>query len=549
MSTKNVLAQELQSKIPDSLTEKTSKQLIDRIKSSSSTKSKIYENVLYNYADSALSLAQHSYDIASFFYNEEQYERSIYYLDKAVVFAKEIKNDSLLCKYFIKSGNAYLKEWKHQKSLDYYYQAINIAQKKGSIRHELIANSGIAIIHRRMEQYDKALDVCKKSLLLTENSSDKNTTNHVNLLTIISEIYLDQKKYDSVLHYADIGISMGESLDHPIGKIDLYTKKGIVSFYRDTIPEALSYFYLAEDILVKEKVTQKKSILNLNYFLARCFYAEKEHNKAISYLQKITSILEEKDSRNLRVIEVYRLLADCYLEIGNKEKSIYWLQKLMKLQDQFQDEKNKTVNKLHHKNTQELGNEIAALKEQKKKEEQYKEYTFFILIAVCIALIFIIFKYFRKQKNNTVRFNKLIERINALETKEKNQSKTVVINDKKVNDVLNGLHKLEHQEYFLNTDCDLRSMSKKVKTNTTYLSKIIKEHKADSFNDYINDLRIEYALKRLKNDKKFRSFSVKSIALELGYKTDNSFTKHFKSKTGLNPSYYIKKISTNDSSS
>ncbi len=92
-------------------------------------------------------------------------------------------------------------------------------------------------------------------------------------------------------------------------------------------------------------------------------------------------------------------------------------------------------------------------------------------------------------------------------------------------------------------------MSKKVKTNTTYLSKIIKTHKAASFNDYINDLRIEYALKRIKNDKKFRSFSVKSIALEIGYKTDNSFTKHFKSKTGLNPSYYIKKINNQDHNS
>ncbi|MDH7447467.1 helix-turn-helix domain-containing protein [Aquimarina sp. 2201CG14-23] len=521
----------------DSLTTKSPKQLIEYIQHSTLEESKIYEIALNKISDSDLILAQQHYSIALFFYKKEEYERSVYYLNKTAKLAKKIEDDTFLSKCYIKLGNAYLKDWKNQKSLDSYDLALKILQKNKNIKYELAVNSGMAMILRRMQQLDKALEVCKNALLLIENSSYKNSIDHVNFITIISETYLDQKKYDSVLHYADIGIAMSKPLDYSIGHIDLLTKKGIVAFNRNKLPQALHHLYLAEDILINKKITQKNSILNLYYFLASCFYEQKEYNKAISYLKNTESLLEEKDSRNIRFIDINKLFAKCYKVIDKKQESIY-LEKVVALQAQLQDATNKTVTKLHKQDTQKLENTLKA---------RYKEYVFFILLFVCAFLMFILFKYFRKQKNNKVHFDTLIQKINALESKEKNHTKiqTVVINDEKVNDVLNGLHKLETQEFFLNTDCDLRSMSKKVKTNTTYLSKIIKTHKAESFNDYINDLRIEYALKRLKNDKKFRSFSVKSIALEIGYKTDNSFTKHFKSKTGINPSYYIKKINSN----
>ena len=120
--------------------------------------------------------------------------------------------------------------------------------------------------------------------------------------------------------------------------------------------------------------------------------------------------------------------------------------------------------------------------------------------------------------------------------------KRQVIDNDKVVAVLKGLDKLEQEEFYLKSKCNLHTIAKKVKTNSTYLTKIIHTHKGKKFNEYITDLRITYALHRLKNDKKFRAFSVKSIAIELGYKSDGAFAKHFKAKTGLNPSYYISNI-------
>ena len=39
-----------------------------------------------------------------------------------------------------------------------------------------------------------------------------------------------------------------------------------------------------------------------------------------------------------------------------------------------------------------------------------------------------------------------------------------------------------------------------------------------------------------------RRYLIEAIALEIGYKSTDSFVKHFKNKTDLNPSYYIKQL-------
>ena len=106
------------------------------------------------------------------------------------------------------------------------------------------------------------------------------------------------------------------------------------------------------------------------------------------------------------------------------------------------------------------------------------------------------------------------------------------------------MEKLKEQKYFLKQECNSYNVAKKIKTNTSYLSKVINSHFQKNFNTYINDLRINYAIVRLKNDSRFRSFSIQSIAEELGYKSADSFTKYFKQDTGLNPSFYIKQLNT-----
>ncbi len=114
--------------------------------------------------------------------------------------------------------------------------------------------------------------------------------------------------------------------------------------------------------------------------------------------------------------------------------------------------------------------------------------------------------------------------------------------DPKIEAILTKLEEFEDKELFLDNDSTLVEVAKKIQTNTTYLSKVINTYKEKSFTAYITDLRVDYAIERLSHDRKFRSFTIGAIAQEIGFKRSESFSKAFKVKTGLYPSYFVKEL-------
>ena len=150
-----------------------------------------------------------------------------------------------------------------------------------------------------------------------------------------------------------------------------------------------------------------------------------------------------------------------------------------------------------------------------------------------IVIGFLLYKQFLKKKVEVIPEEKSIP---------KKEPQNTIKSDKTVDEILQKLKNLEAQEFYLNPKYNLYATAKKIDTNTTYLSSILNTHEKMTFTEYLNNLRIQYTLNRLENDKKFRLYTIKAIAKEVGYKSHGSFSRAFKAKTGENPSTYLKKI-------
>ncbi len=548
--TSSIRAQETTFIIPDSLNNNTPKELIERITASESQELSVYEKTLLNNPDKDETIAKQYYRIAFHFYDDTNYKKAIQYFTKVIEVAKEPKDTNLLNVIYLNIGNAYKLLGEDAHALDFYYAFLELSQKQGNIDFEFIAYTNIAIIYRRMGQFKEALQKSLYALRFIDKTSDKNRENHVNNLTVISETYLDLKVYDSVIYYADKGLKISDSIEYTLGTVDLWIKKGIVFHEKEAYDKAFDYLFKAKNLLDTNQIKNSfNQYIYTNYFIASCFHNQEDYDKAITYLQKNIDLPKKEKSKETYLLNTYFLIAKAYQKTDQADNALYWYDEYTRLQNESKEDKNKIVTKIYEKETQEFKDEITLLKSNKEQSEQKAKYSMIIMIVISIALLFIVFTYFKKQYSNKALFNNLINKISHLESQKtiipkttKETTKEIVINDKKLERILKGLDKLEQQEFFLRSDCSLRTIAKKVKTNITYLSKIINTHKEKSFSDYINDLRINYALKRLKDDKQFRSFSVTSIATELGYKCDHSFAKHFKSKTDLYPSYYIKQL-------
>ena len=85
----------------------------------------------------------------------------------------------------------------------------------------------------------------------------------------------------------------------------------------------------------------------------------------------------------------------------------------------------------------------------------------------------------------------------------------------------------ETQKGFTDSKITLNNLSKKLKTNSNYLSRTINFHKGKNFSTYLSDLRINHAINILKEQPKFREYTIKAIAYEVGFKRVETFTIAF----------------------
>ncbi|WP_158606012.1 helix-turn-helix domain-containing protein [Taibaiella sp. KBW10] len=105
--------------------------------------------------------------------------------------------------------------------------------------------------------------------------------------------------------------------------------------------------------------------------------------------------------------------------------------------------------------------------------------------------------------------------------------------------LLKDLYRFEQKYIYLKSDITLPYLAARLKTNTKYLSSIINEHKGKDFNNYINELRINYIIAKLQTEPIYRDYKIAYLAQESGFSGHSKFATNFKQITGISPSAFI----------
>ena len=211
-----------------------------------------------------------------------------------------------------------------------------------------------------------------------------------------------------------------------------------------------------------------------------------------------------------------------------------------------------------YKNIQELSlpkkmiqtDSVAVLKQQEalissliKKQEAF-EVKYFILIGIMLFLV-LLFGILCVNKRGDKRLNKIVALLekNQKSTEDTNEAakdNSLDIDPVIVHTILENLKAFEKERGFLHPKITLYEFAKKLQTNTKYLSKVINTYKLKSFRNYINDLRIQYSIERLKKHTNYRNYTVQAMAKEAGFSNRESFSKAFQRKTGATVSDFLK---------
>jgi len=202
----------------------------------------------------------------------------------------------------------------------------------------------------------------------------------------------------------------------------------------------------------------------------------------------------------------------------------------------------------------ELVSEKERLLEEFEKDRFLKNNTILFLIILSIVLVLAASYGFRKSYVNKKRFQKLLEQqkkpkeeTSELIAKAKNnlvKKEEIDIPPDVIESILKKLHDFETKNQFAIKHYTLNSLAKELNTNSAYLSKIINVYKNVNFANYLNNLRIDFAVDQLSSHKHLRSYTIQAIAEEVGFKNAQSFSSAFHKKTGIYPSYFIKNVNS-----
>lgn len=96
---------------------------------------------------------------------------------------------------------------------------------------------------------------------------------------------------------------------------------------------------------------------------------------------------------------------------------------------------------------------------------------------------------------------------------------------------------MKRNKYYLNQDLTLYDLSKEMGMSSRAISNCINKELGVNFNEWINNYRVDVALKLLEDPDKL-NFSIEGIGEDSGFKSRSAMYAAFKKKTGFSPGHY-----------
>lgn len=471
---------------------------------------------------------------------------SLQYADSIIALTKNGNDIQYPGKGYIFKSNVFFTNDQLNKALSNILEAEKYSNKTGNPKQKILVKQQIGLIKIELGKPKEALP------LILENynyfkSQYINSPEFIYSAWILSDIYNRLKKPNIALFYIDV-ILRDIKKDNRYYKYFLLNKgvsyhlkkkyiesnslldKSILLLKNDKLNLAISYYYRGENVL----------------------YGEKNILKSKQYFEKVDSILVTTNEFSTLLRNNYINLIEISKKLKEDKQQLYYLNRLIEIDKRLNRNNIILTENINHNYDTPL---LLSEKEQVIDKINREKFIYILLaFTVLIGLAFSLYYLSKTRKEKKLyekRFYTLIKQHTSeiiLETisAEDNKTKSFDLPKDIEKDLLQKLATFEKEQGYLVINLKLTDLAKQFDTNSSYLSKTINHFKDKNFSQYLNDLRITYVVKHLKEDRKYRKYTIKAISQEVGFSNAESFAKAFYNQTGLQPSYFIKKLEENN---
>lgn len=464
-------------------------------------------------------------------------EVRIQYFDSILEYTKAGNLKELTFRTYLMKSDYYYDKRDFKRALDNCIKANAYIDRTDDNNLNIENNYKIGLIKTRLGYYNEALSIFKQCSNDYLKISD-NHKNYLNSVYAIADTFRHLKELDSASFYNEMGLKIALSKDSEQWYNYFLLNEGANQYDKNNYDKALDY--IQRSLPYIKEIPDKPNEAIGYHFLGKIYNQLNDISQSEIYLKKVDTIYQEVKDLHPELRVGYEILINNYREKGNKEQQLVYIEKLLQIDSLLKSNYEYLSRKLNKEyDTPKLINERDSIINQLKSKNKYWAISLFIILLV-FGIIFYI--NYRKQKTIREKFNKYIQ-AQTIEPKNDTSGNDQLSISKDIQDhIMEGLKQFETSQGYLDNTISLNSLAKQLQTNTNYLSKMVNFYKKKSFGSYVNDLRLEYTIDKLKTEKMFRKYSIKAIAEEVGFNNPESFSKAFYKKTEIKPSSFIKQL-------
>ena len=450
--------------------------------------------------------------------NNSDFERAeINYILSKAYFAKGDYNNSLKALFALKIYKSQLSDFNKSDILISKIRILReLSLDKESKKLLSIVETNSELIANSIEKQlvKKALLIEKARLLYKEHEYRKGI-----------QILLNQEKSDIKVDSPDLELSLKLLLG------DFYLKQ------KDFV--SAENYYKAAYLITNNQANLNlyQRVFALSGLADLCFF-RKEHNQGLLILKE--ALLYSQNLQNIYLQEmIVRQLNVNYLAMNDTLNYKISNANFIQLQSKIEINEQETVNSAYNLISKEY---VDNYKQSKSSYEIILSNILLFILLIIVVFVIIYIKYSQRLKNlNELAKYLQITKTNLtkIQIEKKQEHKKAIILKETEEQILIKLKKFENSKRFLNKDFSLAVLAGQLDTNTKYLSEIINSNYQMNFNTYINKLRINYIVEKLKTDPNFVKYRISYLAENCGFASHSSFATVFKSITGLAPVKFI----------
>ncbi|WP_295334320.1 AraC family transcriptional regulator [Flavobacterium sp.] len=459
------------------------------------------------------------------------------YADSMLWAAQKTKDNKCIGEAYLTKGVMHYNQKELNKALDNYLLADQYIIKTKDQYNIHKTKYAIANTKYYLGFYHEAKALLKECLDYFEEEND---LAYLNTIYALGLCYNKMGEYNKTTYYNKLGLKTGK--EYQITEMEPYFKhsEGINLYFKKNYNKAISHLNETIPFLKQKKDFANETVAD--FYIGKSYLKLNNTNKAINYFIKVDKAFAVHHYTRPDLRENHEILINHFSKQQNTQAQLKYINNLLKI-DSTLSHNYKYLSQKIHKDY-----DTKKLLEAKNDLEQSlitnKKVGVSVITVMSLTIVLLFNQHVKSKKRMKQKFDEFMRNSNTkiAPTPINYENITLDINPELVESILKNLEKFEEKHKYLEKDMTMVKLAPALKTNAKYAAKVILKYRGKKSIDYITDLKIDYIINLLKTENKYRNYTNKALAEEVGFNSTQKFTKAFKQKTEMSPTFFIQQL-------